>query len=550
MANLTELNPLLKEWVLEYLREDFKEAVRLTTKESKDDPPEEPYKSLYAARKLFLGVREKLDSFCPVHLMEHEDFKVLYACILLELGLNYINTEELGKGENNLEACLHQLEGVVSKVKTASVSIQAHNQLGVLWGNRSEQQKALEFLLKAKAVYESHVALPPPLTDSQWIMGEVEEELNREKKFESCHTLTLFYLAQVYGNLKQPKLSAQYCQTTLSRQLESGEYDPVEWSLNCATLSQYYMMSENWPQSRHCLAAATCILRRFKVECGSVASDSTGEEGPIEDSRMAEKVSQTEADISRCWTKYCLALLTSSCEQQGNNGGSVEGGSCIQQQSIPKTPSKKLIFKFEVLDVLDVESSVLCDLVKDYDAARTVFLTCQKHIESSKHHYSLENFASEHTVVVQDLSNAYKLIAHFEDSPQMKCRMHKRRIDMLTQLQKELSPRYYLGEHRQIMYEVAETLSEMADLKIVSTSESPTPHAMEKINKLLQSAIHTHQQFVASFYKPDSRELPANIDNNFLRPILMSKLNMARLYSKIITPNSASRVRLEFSDTV
>ena len=301
-------------------------------------------------------------------------------------------------------------------------------------------------------------------------------------------------------------------------------------------------MSGNWPQSRHCLAAATCILCRFKGKCVSAASESTGEEGLIEDSRMAERVRQTDADISRCWTKYCLALLTSSYEQWEHRRDSVEDGGCIKQQS--QLPPKQL-FKFEVLEILDVELSVLCDLVKDYDTARTVFLSCQKHIERSKHHYSLENFASEHTVIVQDLSNAYKLIAHFENSPMMKCRMHKRRVDMLTQLQKELNPRFYLGEHRQIMYEVAETLSEMADLKIVSTSESPTLHGMEKINKLLWSAIRTFQQYVASFYEPNTRELPAKIDQDFLRSILTSKLNMARLYSKIITPNPASQVRLE-----
>lgn len=542
----TEINPLLKDWVSEHLGKDFKKATHLTVKESKNDPPEEPYKSLYAARELFLCVQAKLDSSCPKHLMDHEDFKVLCACTLLELGLNYINTDELSEGERNLEACLHRLEGVVSKVKTASISIQAHNQLGVLWGNRSEHQKALEFLLKAKAVYDSHIALPPPLTDSQWITGEDGEEWTREKQFESGHTLTLFYLAQVYANLKQPKFSAQYCQTTLSRQLETREYDPVEWSLNCATLSQYYMTSGNWPQSRHCLAAATSVLSRYKAEeCGSSVSDSTGEEEPIEDSRMAERVAQTEADISRCWTKYCLALLTTSYEKREGNGGSMESGSmergsCSQQQS-PAQGSKQ--FKFEPLEVSDIESSVLCDLVEDYDGAKMVFVTCQRHIENSKRHYSLENFASEHVIVVQDHSNAFKLIAHFESSPEMKCRMHKRRIDMLTHLLEELNPRIYLGEHRQIMYEVAETQSEMADLKIVSGSESPTPHTVEKINKLLRSGISMFQQFVASFYERNASELPDNVDQDYLRPVLLSKLNMARLYSKIITPDPASQVR-------
>ena len=540
-SDLLQLNPLLKDWVLEHLSNDFKKAVYLTTKESKNDPPEEPYKSLYAARKLFLGVREKLESSFPEHFIEHEDYRVLCACASLELGLNYINTEEIRDGELNLEKCLHQLEGVVSKVKTASVSIQAHNQLGVLWGNRNEEQKALEFLLKAKAVYDSHIALPPPLTDSQWMVGEVEES-ERERQFESCYTLTLFYLAQVYGNLKQPKISAQYCQTTLSRQLRGGVYDPVEWSLNCATLSQFYMTSGNWHQSRHCLAASTCILHKFKVDCGSPASEISGEEGPIDDSRMAESVGQAEADISRCWTKYCLAILTSSYEKKECIAGSEESGDHNQQQSVSVAAPHTEPFKFESLELSEIESSVSCDLFEDCGDARRVFAVCQKHVEISKRHYSLENFASEHAVIVQDFSNAYKLLASFEDSSEIKCRMHKRRVDMLTLLKKELNPRFYLGEHRQIMYELADTLSEMASLKIIHNSDSPTPHAVEKINKLMWNGIRTYQQFVASFYSPNSNDLPANVDKDFIHSILTSKLKMARLYSKIITPNVATQV--------
>lgn len=35
--------------------------------------------------------------------------------------------------------------------------------------------------------------------------------------------------------------AAQYCHTTLKRQLEYCGYYPVEWALNAATLSQYYL---------------------------------------------------------------------------------------------------------------------------------------------------------------------------------------------------------------------------------------------------------------------------------------------------------------------
>ena len=524
MAGSHDPTVSLKQWVADHLKKDFKEAMHLTIYESENDPPEEPFRSLYAARELLTGMKAKLDS-CPDQLKE-EDFRVISSCVLLELGLNYITGEELSQGEQTLEACLRQLDGIPNKVKTALVSIQAHNQLGVLWGNRNEQQKALEFLLKSKAIYESHIALPPPMTESQWIEGEEVIEWKREKAFEKYHTLTLFYLAQVYGNLDQPKLSAQYCQTTLSRQLETKEYDAIEWSLNCATLSQYYVSSGNFTQARHCLAAASCVLQQFKAEESTLETTGERETGGT---RMSEKVVQTEADISRCWVKYCISLLTSSQERQE------EGTS---EDDIPRQKQ----FKFDTLEVTDVELSVSSDLIESYEGAKQVFLVCQKHIELSKQYYTLEEYASEHVKIIQDHSNSYKLLSYFETSLEMKCRMHKRRIDMLAALLKELNPQYYLNEHRQIIFEVAGAQSEMADHKTVSASDSPSEHAVGKINKLLHSSIGMYEKFLATFHDLSTRELPDVIDKDYLRPILSSKLYIARLYSKIINPDTAVQV--------
>lgn len=42
-----------------------------------------------------------------------------------------------------------------------------------------------------------------------------------DSPLEKVHTLTLYYLAQVYGALGNPLKSAVYCHTTLKRQMES-----------------------------------------------------------------------------------------------------------------------------------------------------------------------------------------------------------------------------------------------------------------------------------------------------------------------------------------
>lgn len=77
--------------------------------------------------------------------------------------------------------------------------------------------------------------------------------MDREKEFEASFTHTLYYLAQVHGALGNSVKSGILCHTTLQRQLETGQYDPVDWALNCATLSQYYITQDEYTMSRHCL---------------------------------------------------------------------------------------------------------------------------------------------------------------------------------------------------------------------------------------------------------------------------------------------------------
>lgn len=523
MANTVQgmaLHPSLHVWVADGVRGNFCKALTLTAEDSMSDPPEEPYRSLYAARELLVGVKAALDS-CPPELKDLEDFTMLCACVQLQLGLNYVNTEEVGLGEEAFTACLHLLEGVVSKVKTASLSVQAYNQMGVLWGNRSEQQKALEFLLKSKAVHESHIALPPPLTVTEWLSGEVVGEWEREKAFESLHTHTLFYLAQVYGNLNQAKVSAQYCRETLSRQLETKQFDNIEWSLNCATLSQYYLGIEAFPQARHCLAAANCVLS----QCENESREEEAEEADVK-----EKKRQTSADISRCWTKYCTGLLRKSREKM--EGEEEEEGHSTHR-----------LFQFDPLEVADLESAVPCDLVESYDSARTVFLFGQKHLNIAKEFYTVDGYCSEYVSILQDHSQLFKLVAYFQPDKALSCRMHKRRVDMLSAILQELNPQHYLSICRQLMFELAETTSEMADHKIVLASDSPSTHAVGKINKLIHSAIKYYEKFIATFLDP-SGNIPDPLAEEFVRPLLCAKMYSARLHAKLISPDPASQVRL------
>lgn len=43
--------------------------------------------------------------------------------------------------------------------------------------------------------------------------------------------------------------AAHYCHSTLKRQLEHNAYHPIEWAINAATLSQFYINKVSFSNS-------------------------------------------------------------------------------------------------------------------------------------------------------------------------------------------------------------------------------------------------------------------------------------------------------------
>lgn len=498
------------QWVKNNIAADFRHAFKLHNVESLSDPENEPFKSLLAARQFLCGIQDKLNSYNPSTEEDTQCFKMLNACIYLQLGMNYIEGEEISRGQEALETCVSLLEDIPDKNKTASVRIECYNQLGVLWGNRDDHQKALQYLLEAKTVYETHRAIPPVAAE-QWLLGDAGSEADRAKLLEDLHTHTLFYLAQVYGHTGQPQLSAQYCRDTLGRQLRAKQFDSVEWALNCATLSQYYLGTSNFLQARHCIACSALVLQRHMERGTTDASED-----------VIDRLKRSEADISRCWCKYTISLLQAGWERAD--------GFDPQPQ----------IFRFETLDVTDLESSITSEPLENYETAKSVFLFGQRHLNAAKQYYTKDTYATDYVALVQDHSSLFKGLAYFEPNDAFKCRMHKRRIDMLTDILRDLNTQHYLAPSRQLMHELAGACSEMVDLKIVTASNSPSPKQIAKINKLIDQSVNWYRKFYDTFV--DNKTGILQVDNDNLRSVLCARLYMATLLTKMITPVPAAQV--------
>ncbi|XP_033100856.1 KIF-binding protein-like [Anneissia japonica] len=364
---------------------------------------------------------------------------------------------------------------------------------------------------------------------------EEKDDHERWQEFEKLYTHTLYYLAQVYGGLKENHKSASYCQTTLQRQLQYDQYEPLEWALNCATLSQYYITESRYTQARHCLASASFIFSLHKDK-----GERKADEG--EEERRLEDIANREADLARCWTKYCISLLEDSIVYSKEKLSADTSGH-DKEEDKDTDENDKHQPRFESLELTSLEMQVTDKYVTVFEEARDVFLAAQRWIAESKKFYQIDGFVSEYIEIIKDHSMLFKLLAFFETDSERKCKMFKRRVDMLQSVIKQLNPQHFLLLSRQLIFECAETYSGMVDLKIciAEQSQPTTQHAVKKINLLIMHSIGQYQAFIDSLRKPDGT-MPNALEEDVVRPAMVAHFCMGRLYSKLI---SESRKKIE-----
>ncbi|PIK52896.1 putative KIF1-binding protein-like [Apostichopus japonicus] len=510
---------------------------------SKSDPETEPFRSKYKARELLQGLKNKIEHSIEDHSCE--DLILLSCCLQYHLGLNYIETEETSSGEEHLVRCNQKLIDHRSNHRCAAVAISTLNQLGILWCQRSETQKSLEFLKEAESVYKDFMnnvdAVPWGVHELFQDESSHKSDHERKEAFQNIHTLTLYYLAQVYGMLDQKVKSAKLCHITLKRQLECKQYTSMDWALNSATLSQFYIAEDNYPLARNCLASASCVFQEILLKHPE-ALEVTGDqvEGDI------EEIQHRKADIARCWLKYCIALLTFSGEKPSDPFQEIENNEAEEAESEEENSEDyKVPEKFETLELAAWEDKVPDVKVTSFEEARRLFLAGQQFVSESKCYYVFDGHVSDHIEIVQDHSQLFKLLSQFEMDYDRRSKMHKRRIDMLVAILDELNPQFFLHICRQIIFEIAETYNTMVDVKLEikrRTEETPTVHMIKKINTLITKSIEYFQRFIDSLRDPQG-VMPDEYEENLVRPTLIANFYIGRLYGNYISTEVADRIK-------
>ena len=250
------------------LKSKYAEVRRLLDEESKNDTESEPYKSKYAASEILKDLENLLVN-CKTDTEEQQnEVTSMLSVVYLNEGIVAIETEELKNGEDYLNSCVDTLNKHCMKRETILTMVSALNQLGILWSKRDDSKKAKEYLDEAEKIYKDYKSTQDsdslPRSMSSLLGIEDPNEPPATEVIEKLHTLTLYYLAQIYGSMDDFLKSAVYCHMTLKRQLEANDYDSIDWALNAATLSQFFMEKNGFQQARHHLAAATYVLGKHE----------------------------------------------------------------------------------------------------------------------------------------------------------------------------------------------------------------------------------------------------------------------------------------------
>ncbi|CAG9579010.1 unnamed protein product [Danaus chrysippus] len=525
-----------KEFINDF-KENYAKVRKLLDEDSKNDPENEPYLSKYRAKEILNNMRDALSRISNTNTsLDKIKLDSMLGAVLLNIGVIDMETEELTSSETILREAEDLLTPNSSRPEIVITLINIENNLGILWSNRDEPGKAKTFLLKAKSIYEDFkCTLQMPLPIESIISNTCEIAAGDFMILEKAHTLTLYYMAQIYGSLKENLKSAIYCHVTLRRQLQYSDYEPIEWSLNSAALSQYFAEQNGFFQSRHHLAAASTILEQYEAKL--LESESN------DDAYLAkmETFKHRSADVARCWAKYCLLLMTASkarlMSDADNLPDSITGTNVLDMSNLALEDNEKLIF--QDLDVTKYESKIVDKFLLTYQDARDVFLCCQTWLNKAKEYYKLDSLASDYIELIQDSSQSYSYLAFFEEDDERRAKMHKRRIDMLEDLIKEINPTYYLQYCRQLWYELGEVYSEILNIKLDKlnkSKEKPTPHLLKKVNMLCEKSIENYDHFLNSV-KDKNGDMPAKLEFDMIRPVISAYAFIGR--------NSMKRIALD-----
>jgi hypothetical protein len=437
------------------------------------------------------------------------------------LGQYQFEVEELSESEKYYLKALDHFNTlpIVIKIRYVNIYQQIYNNLGIVFSNKGDLKKGLQFFGKAEQMYKMFCELASfNITNdfNSFMLSCSKDKTNDsctdkleffnffidggldKKSLEKNYTMTIFYYAQAFTKLEFKKKAIKYCSLTLKRQIESNGIDLKDIIMNCNNLADFYMENQYFAQAEYVLLAALEILPKNE---------------DIEE--------EHRASVQLHLGKYFLERLKFAVRQTKEQ-------LWINENDELHSIVNKRIVTFNTLNI----SWPKIEDVKDIEQAKLLFRLSNTQFKKALNFYVLDGYVTEHININKFISQLYKYLTFFETDNNRIFQMLDRRIGLLEPIIKEINPKTFIVQWQELVLELADIYNEIFQSKYeLLRIKQPKQSELIQINSLAEKALLYYKQLLeyleAEFVKSEEKTVEE------LQTIITIKLNIARLLSKI-----------------
>ncbi len=337
----------------------------------------------------------------------------------------------------------------------APIAMDGLNQVGLIWGNRSEGQLSLEFLNSAEAIYNSAKS---STTVPDATLDRLTSAFNLN--IETLYTLTLYYSGQAL-TAQDPESAIEKIGRTLTRQLEFREYDPYDWVENAIMLSGVHTERASFREAHQLMTSVDEMVPLV------VPTEVHNE----------EDVATLKARVHVSWGRVYSGVLEGARDRERD----------VTQPTHP-------------IGLGDLWAGDGVVEVTSFTQAEELFAAATSHYDSALDHFVLDGFVTDHCDIALERSRAHHIFAQVvgvmgdgDQTARMErqCVVEEERGRTLWNYPKQLNPAIYLTSTREILFDLADSTTERFDLRVKLKKKNAT--------SIGQQSIHIYNQLVKTY---------------------------------------------------
>lgn len=243
--------------------------------------------------------------------------------------------------------------------------------------------------------------------------------------------------------------------------------DYIKWTSQLVSLAEIFVKFESFTIAKDYLTAASFMMNKYYEQkyIEEIFIQTDEETHSTKEILVLDIYKKMVSNIDRHWAEYGLKLLQSSQEKLLRN---VKDRTCkvhcqFQSTVNSEQPIESLGFVDTIPNLKKFTVNITDKYLSCYTDAKAVFITVLVYFKKALEYFIPELHLLEYVNIMQDISYAYKYLASYEQDETNQLKLHKRRLEVLTNIVNILDTENDIDILKPIWIEIAITNSNILD---------------------------------------------------------------------------------------